>query len=121
LDSNPYLSDSSKQAIATAADLAQIHKSKVTVLVVDDPEQKGDPAVKLQNVRWHFQERGCVAEDVEFLEKPMEDARSSVLLGDVADEINADLVVLHSAAVHAKHVDANLLAEFVPCPVLLLP
>jgi hypothetical protein len=40
------------QAIATAADLAQIHKSKVTVLVVDDPDQKGDPAVKLQNVRW---------------------------------------------------------------------
>jgi hypothetical protein len=41
--------------------------------------------------------------------------------GDVADEIRADLVVLHSEAVHAKHVDANLLAEFVPCPVLLLP
>ena len=31
----------------------------------------------------HFQERGCVAEDVEFLEKPMEDARSSVLLGEL--------------------------------------
>lgn len=41
--------------------------------------------------------------------------------GDVADEIAADLVVLSSEAVHSKHVDANLLAEFVPCPVLLLP
>jgi hypothetical protein len=39
----------------------------------------------------------------------------------VADEVNADLVILSSEAVHAKHVDANLLAEFVPCPVLLLP
>jgi hypothetical protein len=36
------------QAIHTAADLARIHKSKVTVLVVDHPGQEGDPAVKLQ-------------------------------------------------------------------------
>lgn len=41
--------------------------------------------------------------------------------GDFADEINADVVVLSSEAVHAKHVDANQLAEFVSCPVLLLP
>lgn len=41
--------------------------------------------------------------------------------GDVADQVEADLVVMSSEAVHAKHVDANLLAEFVPCPVLLLP
>jgi hypothetical protein len=36
------------QAIHTAADLAKIHKSKVTVLVVDHPGQEGDPAVKMQ-------------------------------------------------------------------------
>ena len=30
-------------------------------------------------------------------------------------------VVLLSQAVHAKRVDSNLLAEFVPCPMLLLP
>jgi hypothetical protein len=24
-------------------------------------------------------------------------------------------------AIHSKHVDGNLLAEFIPCPVLLLP
>lgn len=36
------------QAIHTAADLARIHNSKVTVLVVDQPGQEGDPAVKLQ-------------------------------------------------------------------------
>lgn len=41
--------------------------------------------------------------------------------GDVADEINADMVLLSSEAVHAKHVDANQLAEFLSCPVLLLP
>lgn len=41
--------------------------------------------------------------------------------GDVADEIAADMVMLSSEAVHAKHVDANQLAEFLSCPVLLLP
>jgi hypothetical protein len=62
-------------------------------------------------------EAGCA--DAEILEKTMESG--SVLVGDVADEIEADLVLVSSEAVHTKQVDANLLAEFVPCPVLLLP
>lgn len=44
-----------------------------------------------------------------------------MLLGDLADEVGADLLVVPSEAVHAKHVDANQLAEFVSCPLLLLP
>jgi hypothetical protein len=36
------------QAISTAADLAKIHNSKLTVLVVDQPGAEGDPSVKLQ-------------------------------------------------------------------------
>jgi hypothetical protein len=44
-----------------------------------------------------------------------------VLVGDVADEVEAELLVLSSQAVHSKYVDANQLAEFVPCPILLLP
>ena len=47
--------------------------------------------------------------------------KGSVAVGEVADSLSADLVVLSSEAVHAKRADANLLAEFVPCPVLLLP
>eukprot|EP00878_Enallax_costatus_P001426 GHUV01001576.1.p1 GENE.GHUV01001576.1~~GHUV01001576.1.p1 ORF type:complete len:180 (+),score=41.77 GHUV01001576.1:184-723(+) len=117
LDSNPYLSDGSRQAISTAADLARIHKSKVTVLVVDHPGTEGDPAVKLGVINKSLHEAGC--EDAEILEKSMESG--SVLVGDVADEISADLLVISSEAVHTKQVDANLLAEFVPCPVLLLP
>lgn len=42
-------------------------------------------------------------------------------MGEAADSVGADLVVLSTAVVHEKHVDANLLAEFVPAPVLLLP
>lgn len=44
-----------------------------------------------------------------------------VIAGDIADQSAADMVVMSSEAVHAKIVDANLLAEFVPCPMLLLP
>lgn len=62
-------------------------------------------------------EAGCA--DAEILEKAMDSG--AVLVGDVADEIEADLVLISSEAVHTKQVDANLLAEFVPCPVLLLP
>jgi hypothetical protein len=36
-------------------------------------------------------------------------------------QVGADLVLLSSEAVHGKRVDANLLAEFVSCPLLLLP
>eukprot|EP00775_Hariotina_reticulata_P012089 gene12089-12229_t len=117
LDSNPYLSDGSRQAISTAADLAKIHNSKLTVLVVDQPGAEGDPSVKLQVINKSLHDAGCEA--VEILEKSMESG--SVLVGDVADEIAADLVLVSSEAVHTKQVDANLLAEFVPCPVLLLP
>lgn len=41
--------------------------------------------------------------------------------GDVADELTADMVVVSSEAVHAKHVDANQLAEFVSVPLLVCP
>eukprot|EP00882_Tetradesmus_deserticola_P001561 GHRQ01001685.1.p1 GENE.GHRQ01001685.1~~GHRQ01001685.1.p1 ORF type:complete len:213 (+),score=63.55 GHRQ01001685.1:89-640(+) len=117
LDSNPYLSDGSRQAISTAADLAKIHNSQVTVLVVDQPGTEGDPTVKLQVINKSLLDAGCGSANI--LEKSMESG--SVLVGDVADEIAADLVLISSEAVHTKQVDANLLAEFVPCPVLLLP
>ena len=41
--------------------------------------------------------------------------------GDLADAIAADLVVISIEPIHAKTVDANLLAEFVPCSMLLVP
>ena len=36
--------------------------------------------------------------------------------GNAVDQIEADLVLLSTEAVHSKAVDANLLAEFVDCP-----
>ncbi len=36
--------------------------------------------------------------------------------GNAVDQVEADLVLLSTEAVHSKAVDANLLAEFVDCP-----
>lgn len=47
--------------------------------------------------------------------------KPTAIIGEVADDLNLDLVVISMEAIHSKHVDANLLAEFIPCPVILLP
>lgn len=49
---------------------------------------------------------------VEYVEKPG-DVPSAVLVGDVADQLACDFLVLSTEVVHSKHVDANLLAEMV--------
>lgn len=61
--------------------------------------------------------------ELDFAEETVayEQGKPCVALGEVADAVAADLLVLASADVHAKRVDANLLAEFVPCPLLFLP
>lgn len=117
IDQSPYLSGGSLQAVRATADLARIHSSKVTVLVVDSPGAP-ESAPRLDTISRSLVQSGLT--NFEFVEKAVE-SKSSVLVGDVADEISADLVVLSSEAVHSKQVDANLLAEFVPCPLLLLP
>lgn len=55
------------------------------------------------------------------MERLGEGKKPTAIIGEVADDLNLDLVVLSMEAIHSKHVDANLLAEFIPCPVLLLP
>jgi len=77
-----------------------------------------NPRERIDAISWHFNDKAFG--NYQILEKNIE-TPASVLIGDVADEIEADLVLLSSEAVHAKHVDANQLAEFVSCPVLLLP
>lgn len=45
----------------------------------------------------------------------------SAAIGDVADDVEASLLIMSTEAIHTKRVDSNLLAEFVPCPMLMLP
>jgi hypothetical protein len=55
------------------------------------------------------------------VERLGEGKRPAAVIGEVADDMGLDLVVLSMESIHSKHIDSNLLAEFVPCPVLLLP
>jgi len=118
IDQRPYLSDGSKQAIAAAISHGQTSNSKVTVTLLEvDPLAEEDKKKRLETVMWHFQQSGF--SNFEVLEK--EAGKASVTIGDVADEIAANIVIISVEPIHAKIVDANLLAEFVPCPMLLVP
>jgi len=119
LDSHEFLSEGSKSAVTTAAALAQKDQGKVTVLIIEEPGTTAkDPAKQLETLQWHLKDKGCT--DFQVLQRATTQP-ASVMVGDVADEVAADMVVVSSEAIHAKYVDANQLAEFVSCPLLVLP
>lgn len=115
------LSDGSRTALATTGFLArQNGAARVSVLFCDAET----PPVEGQNARERavgaaLESAGVAS--VSFIERALDDDNAAAAVGDAADSVAADLLVLSSDAVHAKAVDANLLAEFVDCPVLLLP
>ncbi|XP_021714058.1 uncharacterized protein LOC110682120 [Chenopodium quinoa] len=120
-DRNPYLSEGTRQAAATTAALAKKYGADITVVVIDDKSKESHPEheTQLGSIRWHLSEGGF--QEFKLLEKLGEGSKPTAIIGEVADDLNLDLVVLSMEAIHSKHVDANLLAEFIPCPVLLLP
>ncbi|KAJ4714138.1 Rossmann-like alpha/beta/alpha sandwich fold containing protein [Melia azedarach] len=120
-DRNPYLSEGTRQATATTAALAKKYGADITVVVIDEKQKESLPEheAQLSSIRWHLSEGGF--QEFRLLEKLGEGSRPTAIIGEVADDLNLDLVVISMEAIHSKHVDANLLAEFIPCPVLLLP
>lgn len=118
VDSNPSLSTASRTALQQGARLA-MGNGKLTVLILND-EGKED-ADRMTNLKRELEAIGLA--DVQVVEESVEHStgKGSVAIGDAADSFEADLVVMSTNVVHEKHVDANLLAEFVPAPVLLLP
>ncbi|KAL9229604.1 hypothetical protein vseg_005054 [Gypsophila vaccaria] len=120
-DRNPYLSEGTRQAVATTAALAKKYGADITVVVIDDKPKESHPEhdTQLSSIRWHLSEGGF--QEFKLLEKLAEGSKPTAVIGEVADDMSLDLVVLSMEAIHSKHVDANLLAEFIPCPVLLLP
>ncbi|XP_052197860.1 uncharacterized protein LOC127804851 [Diospyros lotus] len=120
-DANPYLSEGTRQAAATTAALAKTYGADITVVVIDEKEKESLPEhdTQLTSIRWHLSEGGF--QEFKLLERLGEEKRPTAIIGEVADDLNLDLVVMSMEAIHSKHVDANLLAEFIPCPVLLLP
>ncbi|KAH7566229.1 hypothetical protein ACOSP7_022609 [Xanthoceras sorbifolium] len=120
-DRNPYLSEGTRQAAATTAALAKKYGADITVVVIDEQKKESLPQheTQLSSIRWHLSEGGF--QEFRLLEKLGEGNQPTAIIGEVADDLNLDLVVISMEAIHSKHIDANLLAEFIPCPVLLLP
>jgi F420-0:gamma-glutamyl ligase-like protein len=120
-DLNPYLSEGTRQATATTAALAKKYGADITVVVIDEKSKESIPEheTQLSSIRWHLSKGGFT--EFKLLERLGEGSKPTAIIGEVADELNLDLVVMSMEAIHSKHVDANLLAEFIPCPVILLP
>jgi hypothetical protein len=128
VDPNPYLSAGTKAACASAVALALAAgpAAKLTVLVADGaPLPPGvDAGVRVDTLRWHLADAGWAAAqgdkgELALVQRPGENPATAI--SETADDTGAALVVLAAGAVHAKAVDANLLAEFLPCPLLLVP
>ncbi|CAK9156962.1 unnamed protein product [Ilex paraguariensis] len=120
-DRNPFLSEGTRQAAATTAALANKYGADITVVVIDEKQKESLPEhdTQLSSIRWHLSEGGF--QEFKLLERLGEGNKPTAIIGEVADDMNLDLVIMSMEAIHSKHVDANLLAEFIPCPVLLLP
>ncbi|XP_065857745.1 uncharacterized protein [Euphorbia lathyris] len=121
-DRNPYLSEGTRQAAATTAALGKKYGADITVVFIDEREKESLPEheTQMSSIRWHLSEGGF--QEFKLLERLGEgSSKPTAIIGEVADDLNLDLVIISMEAIHSKHVDANLLAEFIPCPVLLLP
>jgi len=115
--------DRSRQAADTAAmalKLAQQSSSRLVLLSVlesgeDDPVQV---AQLLDQVRSSFEQAGVACEVLEREGKP------AFVIGDVADEINADLIVMGTRGITVEtdqHSTAARVIQLAPCPVLVVP
>ncbi|CAN6851514.1 unnamed protein product [Brassica oleracea var. botrytis] len=122
IDRNPYLSEGTRQAAATTTSLATKYGADITVVVIDEEkrESSSEHETQVSNIRWHLAE-GSGFEEFKLLERLGEGKKATAVIGEVADELGTELVVMSMEAIHSKFIDANLLAEFIPCPVLLLP
>ncbi|KMM17290.1 universal stress protein [Synechococcus sp. GFB01] len=114
--------DQSRQAVETAAvalRLAQEHGSRLVLLSVVEPGQDaGAVAELLEQARQRFSEAGMACEVIEREGKP------AFVIGDVADEINADVIVMGTRGIAIETDQQSTAARVIqlsPCPVLVVP
>ena len=117
---NSAVSSASRNALNTAAGLALSSSGRLTVMFLDDQGVEIDQS-RVAKLREELESVGLGKVDV--IEERIEPSsgQGSVAVGEAADTVAADLVVMSTQTVHEKHVDGNLLAEFVPSALLLLP
>jgi nucleotide-binding universal stress UspA family protein len=117
--------DQSRQTMETAAvalQLAQQHDSRLVVLSVVEPEGAMHDAEAvarlLEQARSHFEQAGVPCEVIEREGKP------AFVIGDVADEINADVIVMGTRGLTLEADEpstASRVIQLAPCPVLVVP
>jgi len=118
--------DNSRQATETAAvalKLAQSHASRLVILSVVETEEgtMHDPAAVaslLEQARRGFEQAGLSCEVIEREGKP------AFVIGDVADEINADVIVMGTRGIALEDDSQSTAARVIqlaPCPVLVVP
>jgi nucleotide-binding universal stress UspA family protein len=115
--------DQSRQAAETALvalKLVKQHDSRLVLLSVVEPDQDDPAAVAqlLEEAHSHFAQEGVTCELIERQGKP------AFVIGDVADEINADLIVMGTRGIAIESDEQSTAARVIqlaPCPVLVVP
>ena len=115
--------DQSRQAAETAAmalQLVQQHGSRLVLLsVVEAGDDEPAVAQLLEQARGSFEQAGVACEVIEREGKP------AFVIGDVADEINADVIVMGTRGLTLEADEAPSTAsrviQLAPCPVLVVP
>ena len=118
--------DQSRQTMETAAvalELAKTHGSRLVVLSVVEAEEgamhdAAAVAKLLEQARASFEQAGVPCEMLEREGKP------AFVIGDVADEINADLIVMGTRGISLESNEPSTAARVIqlaPCPVLVVP
>jgi nucleotide-binding universal stress UspA family protein len=118
--------DHRRQTLDTAAvalKLAQQHNSRLVILSVvdrDDPSMAdaADVAQLLDQARQRFTAEGI---DCRLIER---EGKPAFVIGDVADEINADVIVMGTRGLSLETDQSSTAARVIqlaPCPVLVVP
>jgi nucleotide-binding universal stress UspA family protein len=114
--------DQSRQAMETAAvalQLAQQHSSRLVLLSVVEPgDDEAAVARLLEQARASFEQAGVSAQVIE------REGNPAFVIGDVADEINADVIVMGTRGITLESDQQSTAARVIqlaPCPVLVVP
>jgi nucleotide-binding universal stress UspA family protein len=124
------MSSEAQQASPKVAELVKLHQSRLVLLSVVEPlapdaagDQQTSPeavAVLLSQAKDGFAQQGINAEAIERQGQP------AFVICDVADELNADLIVMGCRGVgliediQAESVTTRVI-NLSPCPVLIIP
>jgi nucleotide-binding universal stress UspA family protein len=114
--------DRSRQALETASvalKLVQQHGSRLVLLsVVEAGDEEAAVAELLQQARGSFEQAGVACDVIE------REGKAAFVIGDVADEINADLIVMGTRGITLESDQQSTAARVIqlaPCPVLVVP